>query len=149
MQVILICENSSKLTSCVIHNEIMLDRRDGCLYFCRNTSESIYHSALLYFIVCLNTSPNGKLRAQTSMEKMTGSHQKVFWKEKKKSGQSYLQCHNWIFFISCPASLIKKRKANFSLKESAVLEDCLTSFLMYLILLLSGLTSLNIIRNVG
>lgn len=39
--------------------------------FCKSPSESIHHSALLYFIVCLNTSPHGKLGAETSMEKMT------------------------------------------------------------------------------
>lgn len=61
-----------------MHNEIMLDRREGRLYFCKNPSESIHHSALLYFIVCLNTSPHGKLGAETSMEKMTRSQQKVF-----------------------------------------------------------------------
>lgn len=74
--------------------------------FCKSPSESIHHSALLYFIVCLNTSPHGKLGAETSMEKMTRvTTQGILEREgekKKTWGQMLLQMSQWwIFHILC------------------------------------------------
>lgn len=83
-----------------MRNEVMLHRRDTRLCFCKDPSESIHHSCLLYFIVRLNTSPHGKLGAEISMEKMSGSQQE------KKKGKTYQIrsslrcCSGYLFFLN-------------------------------------------------
>lgn len=112
----------SALSSLHIHNEIMRDRSDARLCFCQPPSESIHHFGLFYFIVCLNTSPHGKLGVETSMENMTGSQRRLFSKEKRKKNTYFKRCFKACsgrFFIFIPQSLKHILENNvFSIKVS-------------------------------